>query len=292
MPGFSLPNNIQNEDDLDADKVMANFQTLTAGLNGNIGTDNAIIDSPVSQPGAAASAGVSSAFLRADVLFAIQGFETVPALPTTGNFLYRRCVVNAGVNIGKGFICTDPSGSGTWIVVENPAATDLVIHAAQHLDGQHDPMPDNFLTDHMKALRTIYSATISADVNAISTSSYTTLVDLSVTTNGIQTLHVTIHNKATNTSGANKPRVAYRVVDQTAGGTPTIFVSEAHQLGVSGGGSDTAGLCYSFFYTVPASGARTLRLQAGCDLATVNIIKQTTFNGETLVPVNISAVVV
>lgn len=264
--------------------MMADFQAIITQANGLLEADNnvQVLAPPNSNVGNSNSEGVSAFLSRADHQHVVQGVENVTTLPTTGNFLGRLVYVTSGVNIGKLMACTNV-GANTFVTWGGSvASTEVAVHAAEHKDGGHDPLADNTITDHMKASRTTYLATIAADVTTISTSTYTTIVDLPVTTNGVQTLHVIVSARAVNTNVSNKPSFAFRVQDTTAGGTPTIWRSQAHQLGVSTGGSDSAYLCYSFFYTVPATGARTLRLQAGCTIAAVDIKANAAgFNGDT-----------
>lgn len=286
----ALPYDPQPHEIDDITQVNANLAAILAAVNGGLDATNIVTGAPPNPlDGNTPGIGVLAALARADHGHVIQGMERLSADPTTGNEVGREYFNT--VTLEKR-LCINDAGAGTWVTNGNPTAAELVIHAAQHKDGGHDPLPDGILTDHMKSARTIYTATQAADVNAISTAAFTTIASLSVTTVGIQTLQVTIHLKASNTSGANKPLVACRVVDVTAGGTPTIFRSRGHQLGIAGGGSDAADLTYSFYYTVPAGGVRSLILSAGSDLGTVNVIKSVSFNGDTFVPTNLQAVIV
>src|SRR5258706_3748639 len=119
----------------------------------------------------------------------------------------------------------------------------------------------------MKASRTIWTAN-GGTVNGISNGGYTTIVDLAVTTTGLQSLLVTTTLRCQNASGANR-NVGLRVVDITAGGSPTAGRSVVVTIAPSGG-ADTVPVSATFLYTTPAGGARTLRLSAGTDGASVN----------------------
>lgn len=289
MGAINLPHIIANGDPLDADQVMADLQAITTVANGGLqANSNVAAAAAVSQIGAANAEGVAATLARSDHTHILQGVESGTADPTTGNFIGR---LYFRTDLIKLKMCIATGGSGTWAVIANMAAADVPIHAAEHLTGGHDPLPNNIITAGMHASQAIFSATMSASVTSISTTSYTTLVDLAVTTTGIQTILVLVHVKSTNVHATNKPQVGIRVVDQTAGGTPTIFRSSPWGLAAAGS-LDSLSMSFMFAYTTPAGGARTLRLAAGSDVLDVTMVKSTTFNSDAFVPAHLTAVVI
>ncbi len=279
MGAANLPQNIQNNDPLDAGAVMQNFQAITQVVNGNLEADtNVSAAAAATQPGNTNSEGVAATMARSDHQHIIQGFENLAVDPTTGNFKGR---VYWNTSSTEFRYCTDAAGSGTYGTF-TPAATELVVHAAQHKDGGHDPLADNTLTDHMFAAKgTIYSATLGTTHTSISSSAFSTIVDLTgVTTAGSQTLGiwVTLIFRA----GANSAthNGAFRVVDVTASNT-TIYLSTQAELHTSGVQTQISGF---FYYTTPSSAARTLRVQAGVNSGNdCDVVAETgTFNTETL----------
>jgi hypothetical protein len=288
MPVVNLPYDIQNGQPLDATKVMADLQAITALVNGSIDADNAATDAPTALTGKDSSEGVLTSLQRSDAQRVIRGVEELAALPTQDNRVGRMFTLTGD---SKLYYCTNPAGSGTFIVIGNQAAADLPIHGAQHGVGQHDPIPDNTIARQQLAAAPPMTASLGADVAGISTAGYTNIIDLAVTTVGVQTLLVIVQLKMVNTNGSNKPSVGLRVLDVTAANV-AVWANLTHQLGLAGGGSDAASLSYSFLYQVPSGGARTLRLQAGSDVASVDIKKRTgSFNGESFDPKTIAAVV-
>lgn len=294
MPAINLPFQISNGDPLDADAVMADLGAITSTANGSLemGANVQTAAPPAPITGKDNSPGTSTSGLRSDAQFVIQGVENVTAKPTSGNFLGRLVYITAGGDIGKAFICTD-AATPVWVPWANPAATDLVIHAAQHKDGAHDPLADNTITDHMfNAKTTIYTADLASDFTSnISTSAYTTILDLTVTTTHAQTLLVATNLKISNTSGVAQ-NIAFRILDQhdAAGDTTTpvtIWRTQLMQFGASGGGNDGQVLTASFPYTTPVIGlTRTLRLQAGVAsgpagaASAFNLLQPGTVNGD------------
>ena len=97
---------------------------------------------------------------------------------------------------------------------------------------------------------------------------------LSVTTTGIQSLaiYVTLRVRTTNTCN-----FSFRVQDTTAANV-TIYASDAMQITQTAIQTQISGF---FFYTVPATGARTLRVQAGCTQAgACDVLAAVPVNGE------------
>ena len=185
--------------------------------------------------------------------------------------------------------CTDAAGSGTYGTF-TPTATELVVHAAQHKDGGHDPLADNTLTDHMFAAKgNIFSATLASDHASISSSAYSTIVDLTtVTTTGLQTLGVYVKLIAQPSTNSATHNFAFRVVDVTNSNT-TIYKSDPTELHTSGVQQDITGF---FFYSTPATGARTLRVQAGVNSGNdCTVVAPATMNSENLKSPTISAVI-
>lgn len=277
MGAINLPYQIENGDGLDADTAMANWIQIVNVANGLLeASSNVRVAAPsASNAGNANSEGTSASLSRSDHAHVIQGVENVTAAPSIGNFEGRLVFDTSS---GQLLMCTD-AVAPTFIAVGNLVATDLVAHGAQHKDAGDDPLPDNTLTDHMFAAKAnIFTAELTSAHSGISSSSYSTIIDLSVTTTGQQTLGVAVNIRFQNGAAAQR-LAAFRVVDVTNSNT-TIFKSIQHQLGTSGGGSDAAWLSAHFYYTTPATGSRTLRLQAGADGATVNVSGSGTFNGD------------
>ena len=293
MGAINLPYQIENGDGLDADKVMADLQAIITQANGLLEADNnvQVLAPPNSNVGNANSEGASAYLSRADHQHVIQGVENVTTLPVTGNFLGRLVYVTSGVNIGKLLVCTD-AGANTFAPFGGVVGTaEVPIHAIEHKDGGHDPLADNTITDHMHAAKgTIFAASMAADVSPLSGTGWTNLgTDLAVTTTGIQTLGIAIQVMFQTSGGGGNPNAALRLVDVTAGST-TIWMSSVTECDAAvqtpmGG---------FFYYTVPAGGARTLRLQGG---ASTNVSggviarKPVGFNTETVLGPNIQAVI-
>lgn len=288
MGAINLPYIIANGDALDADKVMADLQAITGIANGSLqANSNVSTAAAVSQIGAANAEGVAATLARSDHTHILQGVESGTADPTTSNFIGR---LFFRTDLLKLKMCIATAGSGTWVVIANYAAADVPIHGAEHAAGGHDPLANNSIATAMRDDQTVQSATLSGDVTGISTSAYTTIQDLTLTTTGVQTAIISVALCVANTHASNIPQVSARVTDQTAGGTPTISRSPAVKLPVSGGAGRKM-IAWTFFYTVPATGARTLRVAAGCDVAAVDVLRQASFNADTFVPVTIQAVI-
>ncbi len=247
----------------DATQVNADVAAIVFELNGNINGDNVDSTQGPVPIGTRNLTGISQSIALADHEHIVQGFEQLTADPSTGNKVGRKYFNTVTL---EERMCIDATGSGTWVTSGNPTATELVVHAAQHMDGAHDPLPDNILTDHMFAARTITSASMSGDVS-MPADTWVTLCSVDVTTIGLQTLDVKLHVKISNGNGTNKPGVMLRVTDHTAADV-TIYRSPGkHQLGQSGGQADAANMEPGFDYTVPVTGLRTLRVQAIADAA-------------------------
>lgn len=271
MAEVNLPFNIKNGDGLDADQVMANDQILAQSINGGLEAgSNVTTAAAVTQVGNANAEGTAATVARSDHTHIIQGVENLTADPTTGNF-EGRVFWNTTANVFRYY------DGATWFDL-TPSAASLIVHAAQHKDGGHDPLPDNTITDHMRAARTnVVTASQSADVNGLSTGGFTDLTGLTAvafTTNGIQTLRFDLAFVLQAT--ANAPNGAVRVIDVTAANTtiwmsPVVQINNGQQTGVWG----------SFTYTVPVAGARTFKFQAGAG-ATANALAPVTFHTETV----------
>lgn len=267
MTAINLPYNIQNGGPLDADQVMANLNAITTIANGLLEADtNILVNAPPnSNIGSVNDEGTSAYLSRADHAHIIQGVEQVAALPTSGNFLGRLVYGTAGTIINKLLMCTD-AGVPTFTVFGNPAGADVAIHATEHKDGGHDPLPDGILTDHMKAARVIQSVAQGGTSADFSTSTWTNLIDLTtVATTGIQTLLIFVQGRIKN-SNASANNWRLRIQDITAA-SAVIWETGLTDLG-TGNAQD---ICFMFPYTVPAGGTRTLRLQGAANLANMNL---------------------
>jgi hypothetical protein len=115
---------------------MANFQSVASVVNGGLqlGT-NVSAAPPSAQTGAAIAEGSSQNAARADHQHAIRGFEQLTADPTTNNFV-GRVYMNTGTS--KIRMCVSAAGSGSYIVIGNVTASDLVAHQANHVGGGSD----------------------------------------------------------------------------------------------------------------------------------------------------------
>lgn len=288
MGAINLPSNIQNDDDLDAGVVMSDFQSITQVVNGNLEADsNVSTAAAATQPGSANGEGVAATLARSDHKHLIQGFENLAADPTTANFKGRVYWNTVTTELRY---CKSAVGVGTYGTL-TPTATELVIHAAEHKDGGHDPLADNTLTEHMFAAKgTIFKETLLATHAQISNTGFSTIVNLSVTTTGLQTLGVYVTIRYTN-SDSDPRNCTFRVVDVTASNT-TIYMADPIEVKAPGVQTQHSGF---FYYTTPATGARTLRVQAGTVTAAGNHVdvlqSDTNFNGETLNTPTISAVI-
>jgi hypothetical protein len=131
-----LPFTINDGDPESAGPVMANYQAITAVVNGNLelGT-NVLAAPPAAQTGATTFEGSSTSGARADHLHAIRGFEQLTSDPTTNNFV-GRCYTNTST--GKIRVCISAAGTGSWVTMGNLAASDLVAHQANHVAGGND----------------------------------------------------------------------------------------------------------------------------------------------------------
>ncbi len=287
MGAAALPFNINNGDPLDATQVMANDQAITQVVNGGLEANtNVSTDTAVTQTGAANGEGTAATLARSDHRHLIQGFENLAADPTTGNFKGRVYWNTVTTTLRY---CSDATGVGTFLDL-TPTATSLVVHAAQHKDGGHDPLADNTITEHMFAAKgTIFSSTLTADTANFSGTGWTSFgnsSDLSVTTTGAQTLGITISLTLQNGSGSNR-NAQFRVQDVTAS-SATIYKSVVVEADI-GVQTQLSGM---FFYTTPATGARTLRLQGTCSAAGAVLAQaSTSVNTETLKTPTIQAVI-
>lgn len=297
MPTINLPFNIQDGDDDDAGPVMGNFEAIVSPLNGSLEVGPNVLSAAPPSPitGKSSLPGVSTAALRSDAQWILQGVENLPDVPSSGNFLGRLVYLTAGTQIGKLMMCTSTAGVGTFVGVGNPAAADLVVHGAQHKDGGHDPLPDNTISDHMFAAKgTIFSATLGSDHASISGSGWSNIVDLTtVTTSGLQTLGVYVSLVMSNTTGTSR-NAAIRVQDLSGVvgppvATSTIYRSDAVEISANFVQTQVNAF---FYYTTPATGLRTLRVQAGCTTASaVDVKAPGAFNTEAALPPSIQAVI-
>jgi hypothetical protein len=105
-----LPFTINDGDPESAGPVMANYQAITAVVNGNLelGT-NVLAAPPAAQTGATTFEGSSTSGARADHLHAIRGFEQLTSDPTTNNFVGR---VYTNTSTGKIRVCISAAGTG------------------------------------------------------------------------------------------------------------------------------------------------------------------------------------
>jgi hypothetical protein len=272
LAAIDEPFNIANGDPGDADAVMANFNTIVNAINGGLelGSNVKAAAPTATIMGNTSSPGTSVSALRADAQFTLQGFENSSSDPSSSNFV-GRTYYNTVNNQMR--LCIATAGAGTWVSMGNPLATELVLHAAQHADGAADQLTDTSVAARSRKSQTPAVIQLGSDVTSISTSTFTTIADLAVTTTGVQTLAVIATLNFKSQHATNKPNVFVRVRDHTAADV-TIYRSNYHQMGNAGSGSDVAEKSYCFYYTVPATGARTLRLQAGCDIAQVDVRAQ------------------
>lgn len=260
----------------DADQVMSDLFAIVNEVNGNLtAITNVQVASAGTVTGYQNTTGNSSALAASDHQHIVQGVERTTGDPAFGNF-DGRLFFNTATH--KLRMVSDSSGP-TFKTVGNLSGDELVGHAANHTDGGVDQLADNAIAERSLKSRTIVSGEQTSAITGISTSGYTTVQEITVTTTGIQTLLVVVHLRPINSSASNR-LVAFRVKDQTVSGTPTIFKSIQHQMGATNGGSDSPWLHASFFYTVPAAGTRTLRLSAGADGSGVNISAAGSFNSE------------
>jgi hypothetical protein len=211
--------------------------------------------------GNTSSPGTSVSALRSDAQFTVQGMENSGSDPASGNFVGREYFNT--VTLAKR-LCIATAGSGTWVSAGNVAAADLVVHAAQHKDGGHDPLADNTLTDHMFAAKTnIFSASLASDSGNFSGTTWTNIQDLTtVATTTAQTLCVSVSLCLTSADSTGR-NAQFRVLDVTASNT-TIYKSVVVQVDHT----TQTPLTGVFFYTTPiAGGTRTFRVQGTCSVA-------------------------
>jgi hypothetical protein len=131
-----LPFTINDGDPESAGPVMANYQAITAVVNGGLelGT-NVLTGPPSAQTGAATLEGSSTNAARADHQHAIRGFEQLASDPTTSLSLGR---VYTNTGTGKIRQCISTAGSGSWVTIGNLDASELVAHQANHVAGGND----------------------------------------------------------------------------------------------------------------------------------------------------------
>lgn len=289
MPAIDEPFNIQNGQNGDADAVMANFATIVNAINGGLdmGANVKAAAPTASILGSVSSAGTSVSGLRSDAQFTIQGFENSSADPATGNFV-GRTYYNTVNNQTR--LCIATTGSGTWVSMGNPLASELVVHAAQHKPGGHDPLAANTVDETMFAAKTnIFSATLGSDHTDLSASSWADIIDLAVTTTGVQTLGIAMSLRYETSGGGGNPLAQFRLVDVTASNT-TLWTSQAIECPA---GVQTESIGY-FFYSAPLTGARTLRVQACASSHTsggITVKKHTFVQTETVAGPTIQAVI-
>lgn len=269
-----------------ASEVMANLIAILNALNGGIDGDNAVTGTAVAT-GPSSSAGSGTDLALANHTHAVKGVENLSADPSTGNEVGRLYFNTSTLKLR---MCIATGGSGTWLTVANLSASELVVHASQHATGGDDPLPDNVVATNMRGSQTPATATQASDV-LLPASTWTTIVDLSVSTTNVQTLACALHNQVVNSSGSAQPTVFFRVLDHTASDV-TIFRSERTRLDTTATGNDRQTPGYTFYYTTPSGGARTLRLQAWCGTNNViTVTKPTTIGGDATIEPNIKAVI-
>jgi hypothetical protein len=280
---------INVDDDLDPAVVDANFSAILSELNGNLqAITNIQIASAVAITGNQNLAGTSASLAASDHQHIVRGVENLTTNPTSGNFA-GRIWYDTTTKQWKGI--SDLSGP-TIKVLGNESATDLVQHASQHVDGAADQLADTSIAERSMKARTIAAATLAANVGPFTPATWTTIVDLSVTTTGIQTLAVDVNVYIQNSEAQNR-QVGLRVVDVTASNTTIWRSSGVQQMGATGSGSDQMALTAGFKYTVPATGARTLRVQAfGPSGTNLSAVKSANIGGDLLVPPTIMAVII
>ncbi len=287
MGAINLPNNIQNDDDLDAGVAMANWQAITQVANGGLeAATNVSTDTAVTQPGSTNSEGTAATLARSDHLHLIQGFENLASDPTTGNFKGRVYWNTATLELRY---CTDSSGTGTWASL-TPTALELVIHAAQHKDGGHDPLADNTITDHMFAAKTnIWTAMLVSDSANFSGTAWTDIISsIPVTTVTAQTLAISI-NLRFNNADSSSHNAAFRLVDVTASNT-TIYKSDPIQINLNNQQTQITGF---FYYSTPiAGGARVFKLQGAATVGgQIKALAPTALNSEAFLAPTFQAVI-
>ena len=281
--GNAAVTTINTGDSLDPAVVDANFNSILNELNGNlIAITNIQIGAPGSMTGKDSLAGSGPNMAAADHTHIVQGVENLSTTPTAGNFEGR---VWYDTSTHQHKMISDLSGP-TVKVMSNPAATDLVAHAAQHADGAADQLSDTSIAERSMKSRTIATATMASNVGPLTVSTWTTIIDCSVTTTGVQTLSVTASGYFVNASGVNSPSCYLRVLDHT-NSDATIFLSPATKIGPN----LEDYLRYTFYYTVPSGGARTLRLQAATGATGITVTKPGTIFTDTTIQPNIEAVI-
>lgn len=156
-------------------------------------------------------------------------------------------------------------------------------------------VPDGGITSAKAGAKTIYTATLTVNTGLLAISpTWTLVIDLNVTTVGIQTLDVHFKPRVRNEHATNKPNICFRVRDMTAAGAPTIYRDDSgDQFGVSGGGADAKTIARAFHYTTPAGGARILRLEASADIGgSMRVNAPAAFAGDSFASPTIEACVV
>jgi len=284
VPEVSLSYLFQPLTTIDSSQVVADFLNLVRAVNGNLDADNVMTGS--SKPiGSRNFPGTGATLSRADHEHAVQGVEQLSADPTDGLKIGREYFNT--VTLQKR-MCIGTAGTGTWITTANLEATDVAIHALQHKDGGHDPLGDNTIIDRMKAAGAVVSQGIPSDV-AIPSGTWTTVVDLAVTTKNVQLVLVFMRAYFVNSSGANQPVMRLRLLDHTNGDT-TIFRSEGTRIGQS---TDTnqADVQYMIPYLSPGDGSHTLRMQADASGTGVTVTRPTSADGDNTKDPELKAVI-
>jgi hypothetical protein len=270
-----------------AGEVMADLVAIISAANGNLDGDNIATGNSVAT-GPSTSSGSGTDIALANHTHAVQGMEALSADPVTGNFVGREYFNTSTLKVR---LCVATGGVGTWLTTGNLSASELPAHGSRHATGGGDPLAANSVDATMRASQTVATATQASDV-LLPASTWTTIVDLSVSTTNAQTLACALHNQVVNSSGSAQPTVFFRVQDHTASDV-TIFRSERTRLDTTATGNDRQTPGYTFYYTTPSGGARTLRLQAWCGTNNViTVTKPTTIGGDATIEPNIKAVIV
>lgn len=152
----------------------------------------------------------------------------------------------------------------------------------------------NSIGDSKMKVKTIWSAILGANTGLLAVSpTWTTVIDLAVTTTGVQTLAVCVNARFRNEHATNKPNLCLRVIDVTAASATIYKDPGGDQFGTAGGGADAKNMIRAFRYNTPSGGARTLRLQASADFGgsmrgTANV----TFAGDAFASPTIEACII
>ena len=235
MTVITYPFNIVDGDPESAGPVMANFQAVTAVVNGSLelGT-NVSAAAPSAQNGSTINGGSSPSALRADAQFVIRGVETLTADPTSGNF-DGRTYYNTSTHKHRAFI------NGSWQTYSNLAYSDL------------PAIPNNTLTSSMMG-RSLVTASMGSDVSLADNAWTTVISSFSVTTTGANQLVTFLGGISCEETGNSQGGLcAWRVRE----GSTTVVAGGAVHVDV--GSIETVRI--SRACTTLSAGAHTLSLQ-------------------------------